>query len=87
MSAEIVILKERLNKSGSLRDALALRKAQIAPPPASDDELKAMAADALASSAGIWKFFNEMVASGRDVEINIVKREYSADELKELAIT
>ena len=87
MTAEIHILKERLNKSGSLRDALALRKAQIAPPPASDDELKAMAADALASSAGIWKFLTEMVASGRDVEINIVKREYSADELKALGVT
>jgi hypothetical protein len=87
VSAEIHILKERLNQTGSLRDALALRKAQLAPPPASDDELKEMAADALASSAGIWKFFTEMVASGRDVEINIVKREYSADELKELAIT
>jgi hypothetical protein len=87
VSAEIHILKERLNKTGSLSDARALRKAQLAPPHASDDELKVMAADALASSAGVWKFFTEMVTSGRDIEINVVKREYSADELNELGIT
>lgn len=86
MSDEIQRLRARLNETGSLTDARALREAQRGTRALSDEELKEMAVDALASSAGLWKFFNQMLISGRDIKIEVVEREYSAEELAEHGI-
>jgi hypothetical protein len=50
-----------------------------------DIELEKMATRALARSPDAKKILWQFAANGRDVKIKVVKREYSAEDLKTIA--